>query len=65
MRTGTVAAGLLLLLGGTACGGGGADEAGGGVVLTMLAAVPDTEANRSFVIVGDHTALAEAVAGLP
>lgn len=61
MRTGTVAAGLLLLLGGTACGGGGADEAGGGVVLTMLAAVPDTEANRSFVIVGDHTALAEAV----
>lgn len=60
MRTGTVAASLLLLLGGAACGGGGAD-AGGGVVLTMLAAVPDTEANRSFVIVGDHTALAEAV----
>lgn len=61
MRTWTVAAGLLLLLGGAACGGGGADEAGGGVVLTMLAAVPDSEANRSFVIVGDHTALAEAV----
>lgn len=53
--------GLLLLLLGAACGNGGADEAGAGVVHTMLAAVPDTEANRSFVIVGDHIALAEAV----